>query len=597
MQKIVLIEPQSKEDHVYKHVRMPRLGLPILGTLLKNAGYSVQMYMGTGASLPWNKIFQADLVGISTTTATCREAYQIAGALKAADIPVIIGGMHATFMPAETLQFADYLLRGEAENSILRLVEAIKNGKEPQDVPGASYWKGDRQVHNELSGKPVDLDELPIADLSLLHNPGLMFSTPVMTSRGCPFGCTFCCVTEFFGRRYRHRQTENVLEELRQYKGKNIFFCDDNFAANPKLTKELLQAMINEKIGLKRWGAQIRAEASKDSELLSLMRDSGCGIVYIGFESINPATLEKYKKQQTVEDIKQAINRFHEYGIRIHGMFVFGADTDTVETIRQTADFALQSRIDTIQFMTLTPFPNTPFYNELEKEGRILTRDWSLYDGHHTVFQPALLSAVQLQSETVAALKRFYSPRHFFDNLFLTGWGSVIHRTIGWAVSRNFERRNRWYKQLLLQKSFESHQPVAHLYKLLKAPQNTVTSDDIKQLKVSLSEKAGTINLKIRGLADILHAKELKKILKQTLPIKHNQVVVNIEGLRFASAKAAVIFKSMLNKAGRRMRRLQVIAATKKQVRFFMDTAGKKKWSLPRFELLVNKPGKLDRVG
>lgn len=123
--------------------------------------------------------------------------------------------------------------------------------------------------------------------------------------------------------------------------------------------------MIDNGIKLKRWGAQVRIDAARDDELLSLTKRSGCGIAYIGFESINSATLEGYKKQQTVEDIEEAIRRFHDYGIRIHGMFVFGADTDTVETIRETARFALRSRIDSIQFMNLTPFPNTPFFDKL----------------------------------------------------------------------------------------------------------------------------------------------------------------------------------------------------------------------------------------
>lgn len=592
-----MIEPQSKVDHVYKHVRMPRLGLPILGTILKNAGYEVEIFMGTGESLPWGKVLKADLVGISTTTATCREAYQIAGALQAENIPVIIGGMHATFMPEETLQFADYLVRGEAENIILDLVACIKEGAEPRHIPAVSYWKEHRQVHNAPSGEPVNMDDLPIPDLSLLNNPGSMPSIPVMTSRGCPFDCTFCCVTEFFGRRYRHRQTESILEELKLYQGKHVFFCDDNFAANPRLTKELLRAMIREKISLKRWSAQVRADASDDSELLELMRDSGCGIVYIGFESINPETLKGYKKQQTVEDIKKAIGRFHDYGIRIHGMFVFGADTDTVETVRQTADFALKARIDTIQFMNLTPFPNTPFYDTLQQEGRIFTHDWSLYDGHHAVFYPALLSAEELQQETIHALKKFYSLKHVFHNLFLTGWGSVIHRVIGWAISRMFEHRNRWYVQLLRDKKFTAPAPAINQGKLGEEPGKIFKENVASGFKVSLTESRGTVFFELRGLVDLLQARELKKFLKHALFIKHNQVIVNIEGLRFASAKTAALFGKHLNRLGSRVRRLQVVAATEKQVKVFMKTAGAKHLRLPHFELLVNRPNRLNQLG
>jgi anaerobic magnesium-protoporphyrin IX monomethyl ester cyclase len=589
MESIILIEPQSKEDHVYKHVRMPRLGLPILGTQLQEAGYSVKMFMGTGDSLPWPQIMQADLVGISTTTATCREAYQIAGMLRSNNIPVVIGGMHATFVPEEALKYADYIIRGEAEYSFLPLVRAIEAGETPENIPGVSFWSENCQVHNDLMKTPIDMDTLPIPDLSLLVNSSSMFSTPVMTSRGCPYDCTFCCVTEVFGRRYRHRSTESILEELTRYRGKNIFFCDDNFAAKPELTKELLRGMVKNNINLKRWGAQVRVDAARDDELLSLMKQSGCGIVYIGFESINPATLEGYNKQQTVEDIEEAIRRFHDYGIRIHGMFVFGADTDTVDTIRETARFALRTRIDSVQFMTLTPFPNTPFYDKLEAEGRILTHDWSLYDGHHTVFQPALLSPEELQFETIKAMKSFYSLKNILQNLTLTGLGSVIHRTIGWGLTRHFERRNRWYGNLLQNNQPGDSRPVALFYRLLRTTGNNESEMVTGQLKVSLTEEKGIAYLKLRGLADRLHIRELQKALKGLSKEQYSQMVVNIEGLRFASDKAAAVFSKYLNKLGSRVRRLQVIAAAKNQARSLVRSDNKKHLRLQRFELLINR--------
>lgn len=591
MKKIVLIEPQSKEDHVYKHVRMPRLGLPILGTQLQEAGYQVKFYLGTGDSLPWPKIFDADLVGISTTTATCREAYQISGLLRSNGIPVVIGGIHATFMPEEALHFADYVVRGEADYSFLPLVRAIETSSPLSDIKGVSYWNGDIPVHNADVSSKVDMDTLPIPDLSLLDRHSSMLSIPVMTSRGCPFSCNFCCVTEMFGRRYRHRCTESVLKELTQYQGKNIFFCDDNFTANPERTKELLRGIIDRGIKLKRWGAQVRVDAVRDSEMLDLMRRSGCGIVYIGFESINPATLKGYNKQQTVEDIKEAISRFHEYGIRIHGMFVFGGEADTVETIRQTASFALEAHIDSVQFMTLTPFPGTPFYDQMEKEGRILNRDWSLYDGHHTVFQPALISPEELQLETVKALKKFYMPGNILKNFLLTGWGSVIHRTIGWGLTRHFERQNRWYHQLLKGRQQVNSRPVTLLYRLLKAPAETKPHSEavFSSLKVSLTEQKGILYLKIRGFAGSLHIKELKRALKGLLPKNYSQMVVNAEGLRFASEKAAAGFGLYLEKLGSRVRRLQVVTAAEKQAQSILGRKRKDRSRLPRFELLVNR--------
>ncbi len=589
MKKIILIEPQSQEDHVYKHVRMPRLGLPILGTQLREAGYDVQIFMGTGGSLPWKKILQADLVGVSTTTATCREAYQIAGKLRTHRIPVVIGGMHATFMPNEALLFADYIIRGEAEYSFLPLVRAIESGIIPENIPGVSYWLDNKQRHNKLLKTRVDMDVLPIPDLSLLDKSSSLLSIPVMTSRGCPYNCTFCCVTEVFGRRYRHRSTASILEELERYRGKNVFFCDDNFAAKPELTKELLRGMLDNDIKLKGWGAQVRVDVARDDELLLLMKRAGCAIVYIGFESINPATLEKYNKQQTVADIEEAIRRFHDYRIRIHGMFVFGADTDTVETIRQTARFAHQARIDSIQFMVLTPFPNTPLYDRLESEGRILTHDWSLYDGHHTVFKPALLAPEVLQFETVKAMKSFYSLKNILQNLTLTGFGSVIHRAIGWALIRHFERRNRWYGSLLEHYKQADPYPVPLLYRRLKVTGSKKQQAVAGQLKILLTEQKGILHLKLRGLADRLHIKELKILLKELSTGQHSQLNVNIEGLHFVSDQAALNFSIFLNQLGARIHRLQVVTTAEKHARYFLSAGTKKRRQLPHFELLINR--------
>jgi len=591
MKKIVLIEPQSREDHVYKHVRMPRLGLPILGTQLKEAGYEINFYLGTGDSLPWRKIFDADLVGISTTTATCREAYQVAGLLRAQDIPVVIGGIHASFMPEEAMQFADYIVRGEAELSFLPLVQSIEAGLPPHDIPGVSYWSNGEIVHNDNLDSKIDMDTLPIPDLTLLDRYSSMSNIPVMTSRGCPFNCTFCCVTEMFGRRYRHRCTDSVLEELTRYQGKNIFFCDDNFTAAPKRTKELLKGIIDRGIKLKRWGAQVRVDAANDDELLDLMRRSGCGIVYIGFESINPATLEHYNKQQTVEDIEEAIKRFHEYGIRIHGMFVFGADTDTVDTISQTTDFALRAKIDSVQFMTLTPFPGTPFYDQIESEERIIIHDWSVYDGQHTVFEPALMSAAELQSETIIALKRFYSPGNILKNLALTGWGSVLHRAIGWGLSRHFERQNRWFDQLLEHKQHTSSEAISLLERFLKAPvrEKSRAESYISELKVNLTAQGGVLYLKLNGLAGTLHRKELQRALKGVLSRHYSQMIVNTEGLRFATGKTAAAFGAYFDQLGYRMHRLQIVTTAEREARNMLNWGSGNRFKMPRFELLLKR--------
>ena len=363
---------RSREDHVYKSVRMPRLGLPLLGARLKEAGYRVELYLGTGETLPWPKIVDADFVGISTITATSSEAYRIAGYLRSRGQTVVLGGIHPHFMPDEALNHADYVMRGEADLTIVPLLRALEREQLPWDVPGVSFRNGREVIHNPCATEAVELDPLPTPDFTLFRGQKPFRTVPVITSRGCPYNCNFCSVTLMFGRRYRFRNTENVLKELAAYRGRSVFFCDDNFTANPARSKELFRGMLDEKIGLKSWGAQMRVEASRDPEMLELMRRSGGDMAFVGLESINPATLAALNKQQSVEDVRECVRRFHDSGIRVHGMFIFGSEADTVQTIRDTVDFARDAQIDSQQFAILTPQPGTPLFQQLESEGRLL---------------------------------------------------------------------------------------------------------------------------------------------------------------------------------------------------------------------------------
>jgi radical SAM superfamily enzyme YgiQ (UPF0313 family) len=265
-----------------------------------------------------------------------------------------------------------------------------------------------------------DLDHLPEPDLSLIPNWNLLNLYPVSTSRGCPFDCSFCSVIEMFGRKYRFESVEATLKKLRHIatiSKSTIFFVDDNFTANKRRTKEILKGMIAEGIK-RRWVAQARTDVAEDIELLRLMTDSGCHTLHIGFESINPKTLEVYNKKQGVEEIVNCIKVIKDYGIHLHGMFVIGADTDDLNTIKNTVDFAIESGIDTVQFMMLTPLPGTSFFFEMLNSKRLLHTNWSKFDGHHIVFTPTLMSSQTLHLKTLKAMAKFYSWKYILKHLF-----------------------------------------------------------------------------------------------------------------------------------------------------------------------------------
>ena len=396
---------------MWSYALYPRLGLPLIGAALKSAGHDVLIYSSKLAPIDERDLAAADLVGISTTTSTAPAAYAMARALRERGVPVVIGGSHVTFMADEALQHADFVARGEGGEALtLELVEALKGGRELETIAGLSFTRDGRPVHNAARERCADLDELPVPDLSLIVGHERLTTTPIMTSWGCPFACTFCSVTAMFGRSYRWRSPESVIAELKDKRPHNVFFYDDNLAADKRRLKTLLRMMIAEDLVVP-WQAQARTDVARDPELLDLMARSGCHRLALGLESIDQATLDRFEKSQSVADITQAIDALHRHGIQCHGMFVLGADTDVPATTRRTVEFARSHHIDTVMLNILTPAPGTRQFADLDAEGRIFTRRWELYDGLHVVFMPRQLAPHELQDGVLRAYRRFYSTR------------------------------------------------------------------------------------------------------------------------------------------------------------------------------------------
>ncbi len=455
--KIRLIEPAAPGMHVWSKVLLPRLGLPMIGAALREHGHDVRVYCQQMAPVDWDDVESADLVGISTTTSTATAGYGFGDRLRALGIPVVIGGSHVTFMADEALGHADYVARGEGgEALMLELIELLRGDRGPETIAGLSYMGPDGPVHNPLRDRLADLDALPFPDLDLIVGHERLQTTPIMTSWCCPFACNFCSVTAMFGRRYRIRSAESVVAEIEAKRPQRIFFYDDNFAADRRRLKRLLEMMIERDLAIP-WSAQVRTDVSRDPELLDLMQRSGCHLVYLGLESVDQATLDAYEKSQTVADIVESIDILHSYGIRSHGMFVLGADTDTAQTVRDTVSFCLEHHIDTVMLNILTPLPGTQQYEQLEADGRIFDHRWEHYDAHHVVFQPAGMTPFELQKEVLRGYARFYSVRNWLralvklegaKHLLFHGWGIVIVRA--WRKDQGNRDFMKALKQLKL---------------------------------------------------------------------------------------------------------------------------------------------------
>ena len=451
--RIRLIEPEPPGMNVFSKVMMPRLGLPAIGAALTSQGHDVSIYVPQFSAVDWNDVYTSDLVGISTTTSTATTGYQFADQVRARGIPVVIGGPHVTFMADEALEHADYVARGEGGEALMtELIEALSGGRDLSGIAGLSFARDGVPVHNADRERCDDLDTLPVPDLTLIHGHEKLRTTPIMTSWGCPFACNFCSVTAMFGRKYRFRSPESVIAEIKLKKARKIFFYDDNMAADKNRLKVLLRMMIDEGVAVP-WSAQVRADVVRDRELLDLMRRSGCKRVYLGLESVNQATLDGFHKSQSVEEIVAGIKLLHEYGINSHGMFVLGADTDTRQTIRDTVDFVLKHHIDTVMLNILTPLPGTVQFAELEAAGRIFDWRWHLYDAHHVVFTPKLMSAYELQLEVLRGYARFYSLRNWLKYFFALRFTKLLYQGWGWHIVRRWRKdeRNKAFIETLKQ--------------------------------------------------------------------------------------------------------------------------------------------------
>ena len=427
--KISFVEPKAPFFNFYTTVinRMPLLGPIYLGTILKNEGHDVTIYNENFGKLDYSRIKDSDVLGISIITSTAPRGYEIAKDFRLLNPrgKVIIGGSHATFMPEEAAQYADHVVTGEGE---LVISDLVKNGGE-----------------KIIPGKPVEnLDDLPFPDFSLIDGLKSMPITPVSTSRGCPYDCTFCSVTLMFGRRYRFRSAESVIQELSRFKHRHIFFYDDNFAVNKKRTEELLNQMIEHKL-TPGWAAETNVDVAKDEELLKLMAKAGCRRLCIGFESMDPEVLKSYGKKQTPEDTIECIKVLHKYGIKVHGMFISEGYSDIYDKLG----------LDTLQLSILTPVTGSKLYNVIKDAGRFVAQiypaDWKLFDGCHVVHWPDNLSPLEMQKQTVQALKRFYSRVNAVKMLLRGRFEDFCIRRKGHQLLKRWEVQNKDYLARLKQ--------------------------------------------------------------------------------------------------------------------------------------------------
>ncbi len=445
--KIALVETASTSTHVYSRTYLPRVGIATIGAILKSRGYECDLWFQAVSPVGIEQLSSYDLVGIGALSSTVPEAYSLADSMKLNGKLVVMGGTHVSFMPAEALEHCDYVAIGEGDVSFPALVEALSRGELPDAIPGLAFKRADGAVFLTGPAEPVDFASLPSPDFSLSPqlDPGNL-PPIIVTSRGCPHDCTFCSVTTTFGRRYRFKNIDQVIAELRPVLHRSVCFGDDNFCANPPRTRALLAEMLAREAVPLRWAGEMCVGAAKDGELLDLMQATRCRMMYVGIESVDAGTLKAYGKVHDLDGVGRCVERLHAHDIGIHGMFVVGPD-DPPDTARRIVDYSFAVDLDTIQIMSLTPFPGTRSYESYED--RLLHRDWRYYDGMHVVARPSACSAREMQLAIINQMQRFYGLRGL-----ATGWAPgrawrFKSRAGGYVLARRWERENKAYLERL----------------------------------------------------------------------------------------------------------------------------------------------------
>jgi radical SAM superfamily enzyme YgiQ (UPF0313 family) len=349
------------------------------------------------------------LVGLTVITGTAPRAYELAGQLRARGIPVVLGGPHVTLVPEDAAAHADAIVVGYAEESWPRLLRDLVAGrlaKRYDQIPGLS-----------LAGvPPVRRDLVPKRDY---------ITTDVFeATRACAHDCDFCVVPTAWGRRQLQKPVEEVVEDIRRTGARRLIFIDLNLVSDRRYAAKLFEALIPLRV---QWYGLATSLLAKDKQLLSLCARSGCRGLLIGLESIsNTGLREVHKSFQDPGEYKELIATFHRHGIAIQGCFVFGFDDDTPEVFQRTAEFVVDAKIDLPRFAVLTPFPGTPLFKRYDREGRLLTRNWELYDGQHVVHQPTHMSPEEVMRGTEAAWKHVYSYRSIARRI----WHSPAARSV-----------------------------------------------------------------------------------------------------------------------------------------------------------------------
>ncbi len=473
-----------------------------------------------------------DLVGVTGMVMHAPRAYQIAKRFRQRGIPVVMGGPHASSLPLEAKEHVDAVVIGEAENVWEGLIEDLQKG----DLK--PFYKADAFC---------SMERIPSPRLDLLRKEAYMTINCVQTTRGCPHRCDFCHVTHFFGKTYRCRPIDDVIQEVKRLEGDFLVFIDDNITGNRDYAKELFARLKPLK---KKWASQASMTLTRDPELLKLAAESGCVSLFVGIESLSSENLKDVNKTcNRAYQFEEALKALHDQDIMILAGFIFGLDHDDEGVFERTLRFCERNRIELPSFFILTPLPGTSLFERMEAEGRLLHKDWARYNGATVVFKPRLMTEETLQRGFHWACKEAYSWGSIFKRVchpqqrfFTRVLSNIAYRSIAQKapdaylpnLSRILQRMN---DTIPLQNTRDLIQRVGEKIAEKKLRIGQKATDTLKLYSV-YNERLKTLVVRLEGSIDQAGAKELVKRLKGVLNVEIQKVILDFKDVVGFSSEA-----------------------------------------------------------
>jgi len=336
---------------------------------------------------------EPDLVIIQVYITNAYRSYEIADFYRAKGCYVCLGGLHVTSLPEEAELHADSIFLGPGEETFPEFLKDFRN-----KTPKKRYFSTVRT-----------LEKLPPVRRDLIKREKYLVPNSIVVTRGCPHHCDFCYKDAFFqgGKSFYTQLVDDALSEIDRLLGRHLYFLDDHLLGNQKFAAELFD-------GMRGMNRVFQGAATVDSilrgNLIEKAAEAGLRSVFVGFETFSEENLKQSNKKQNLKkDYELAVQRLHSLGIMINGSFVFGLDEDDNQVFSRTVDWAVKNAITTSTFHVLTPYPGTKLFQDFEKQGRILTKNWDLYDTRNVVYQTKNISAEDLKAGYDWAYKEFYS--------------------------------------------------------------------------------------------------------------------------------------------------------------------------------------------